>query len=375
MSISYPDLNPEPEVVAPAASAPVDHAYTAAIQAYAQKCGACNNPIGVKGKLDTVLSCGHPMHVDCVTLISSFAKISMAEISGMKHCAHCRDRVAQGFAMAYEEQFDAQTTPEFCLSQLKSAHRTTYPRLNLDESFGNMLSRDYTLKLLGETCSTVEQLQRTAASSRFFGSLLEYVGQAPAAEPEQSQQYGALRGSDFIAECSKRGKTITDILTNDGTIADVWNCGIQTMDELRKIGFSATIHFAFRSVMPIHVLVEKYGASYENDMKDHMTNEQLLACKLTKFDLPLLGLRADALVARRFTQEQLAEFKNIGLGDWIRYGHLHLSHAIRMRMTGAFMMETWRNELIPGTPAHKLYADVCASNGEREKKLKKRSKR
>jgi hypothetical protein len=341
--------------------------YEAAVQTYAQMCGACGQAMRKEGLLDTVVACGHPMHVECITFASKTEACKLGAVFGAKHCLHCRDSIARGFDKANDHHFDKQATPEFCLAQLKAAHRLTYPRLKLDESFGSLLTHERTMQLLGEPVGPLK------SASQMFGSLFAFVGQAEAdASPEQ---HGALRGTEFIAECNRRGKTIADILSNGGTIADVWNCGVQTMDELRKIGFSATTHFAFRSVLPIHVLVEKFGASYERDMKDHMTNEQLIACKLTRFDLPLLGLAADALVARNFTQEELAKFADIGLADWIRYGHLHMSHAIRMRMTGAFAWKTWRADMVPDTAAFTLYGDLCAVNGEPAKRLKKKEKR
>jgi hypothetical protein len=239
----------------------------------------------------------------------------------------------------------------------------------LDAAFQTTMTYDRMLALLGESRGTIGSFQKAASSSKFLAPLLSYIGRGADEETEQQRQLDerVLYGREFIEACAARNITITDILANGGHIADLWHFGLQSMDDLRDIGFSSPAHFVYRSVLPIHVLVNKFGASYEKDMKEQMTNEQLAACGLRKYELPLLGLRADALVARNFTPEQLASFEHIKLADWIRYGGLHISHAIRMRMSGSFICRAWSAEMVPGSLAYKLYADVRTANGKTPK--------
>jgi hypothetical protein len=365
MSSLYPQLEPDAEPEAPVviASAPEDRAYAATLQKFTLSCGLCELPLA---GLQTKVACGHEMHVQCLAETAHKKSVALPSIAGVQFCSHCREAFAQGFDAASAPTFDPQIGEAFCANQLRDEHTKTYPKLNLDAAFQTTMTYDRMLMLLGESRSTFESLQKAASSAKFLAPLLAYIGHGVDEEAEQQRQLDerVLYGQEFIEACAKRNITINDILANHGHIADLWNFGLQSMEDLRSIGFSAPTHFSYRHVLPIHVLVNKFGASYEKDMKEQMTNEQLLACGLRKYELPLLGLRADALVARNFTPQQLASFEHIRLADWIRYGGLQISHAIRMRMSGSFIYKAWPDEMVPGSLAYKLYADVRTANGK-----------
>jgi hypothetical protein len=373
MSTLYPQLfdddekseeKPAPAPAPAAATAPEDKTLGIALEKYKNACGLCQN------KLDgmrTTIVCGHDVHVQCVMKTAETKKVALEAIGGMNHCGHCRDSIAQGFSSA-EQVFDAQKTEQFCINQLYNDHKNQYPKLNIPGSFEASMTYDRMLDLMGQKKGTFQALQKAASSAKFFTPLLSYIGKSteetPAAEQQQPQEV-VLSGADFIAECHRRNISIDEILGNGGNIGDLWNLGLQSMSELQSIGFVPARHFAFRSVLPIYVLAQKYDANYATHMRDYMTNQQLIECNLTKYELPLIGFTAHHLVERGMNQRDMYQFKNMKLEDWIRYAGLQVTHAIQMKMTGTFIGEMYADEMVEGSSAYKLYCDLKTVAGKR----------
>jgi hypothetical protein len=387
MSVTYPSLyDVEPEAAPASASSgapPCENegALVAMTLRHKQACAMCSVALSESGGRSKTLcnmTCGHTAHMFCAQIvIKTKALDNVDRLGGVSFCNHCRELSIAGLAASAESvhESDPETTHEFCTAQLKRRHAEQYKTGDFDAVVATQqLQLSDIRTMLGETQSA--QLMSRIASKVTNNSWTKWLGLEGDEEevwnaeaPPPPYDYSKVpHGDEFIELMRTKRRTLDDIFeTLRYTLAHIFNAGVQTMDQLRALGFAPARHLvpSMRPVMPVHFLVERYGFTYAVDMKTSMTNDELVQCNFSPYELPLIGLSVRELAERRFTAAQMAQMTQMRLGDWIRFAGLQVPHALAMHMTGEAVMRYWTKDLAQvDTPAYAFYVALCAATGE-----------
>jgi len=112
--------------------------------------------------------------------------------------------------------------------------------------------------------------------------------------------------------------------TTDVTIAELLAAGIQSLEQLRDLGFSEQLHLTrpYRKRLPVYMLVDKYGLSWDNGLK-RVSPRSFRAFKLTAPELRLLdcdmqkfvmaGWKAKDVLALSISPSRLVRYLNMQL--------------------------------------------------------------
>lgn len=302
---------------------------------HARLCALCR--FAVKEKtLHCVLRCEHLAHYECVAAASKIGEIK---------CEHCLERNIAGL------QSDINVDVDRCMRILKEESARKFKSGNYDAVVDE--------QVLGEEDIDLMLGKRQRISTSILDIFYKKNGEA---EPEKRLP---LYGAEFVDAMRENHRSIDDIFaTLRYTIAHVWNAGVQTMDDLRKIGFDPVRHLTrkLRAVFPIHFLVERYQLGAKDF--DTMTNEQFAACDFDRNEIAILGVDANFLTARKFGAAQLAQMKSMKLDDWIGYAGLHVSHAIAMGFRAADVKNLWPSEMKFNERAHVFYVDLHTTEAQ-----------
>jgi hypothetical protein len=302
-------------------------------QRHASRCSLC--PAVVKPKtLHCVLRCGHRAHLDCVN--AGIAR-------GDTKCEHCLEINIAGL------QSDIDVDVDRCMRILKEQSAKKFNTIDYDVVVSeHTLSDDDIQQMLGKKTALPTNI------INLFWKKTEFD-----LEP-RTQLYGA----SFIKAMRENGRSISDIMaTMKYTVAHVWNAGLQTMGDLRAIGFDPAKHLRrpLRAVFPIHFLVERYQLSTKDF--DTMTNEQIIDCDFDANELVILGLNANFLTARKFTAKQMAAAKSVTLDEWIGCAGFQVPHALAMNITANEVQANWKSEMRFGKRAHAFFIDLHTKLG------------
>lgn len=349
MSISYPDLFPDLSTtkheqhvpyaafvkeVAACESAPLeDREETRKIEEMKQRhqllCALCKSAVKPK-TLYCVLRCEHRAHLDCVN--AGIAR-------GDTKCEHCLEINIAGL------HSDISVDADRCMRILKEQSAKKFKTTDYDVVVSeHLLSEDDIQEMLGKKPALPTSV------INLFWKKPEVIDCEPRAE---------IYGASFIKAMRENGRSINDIMeTMKYTIAHVWNAGIQTIEDLRMIGFDPAKHLRrpLRAVFPIHFMVERYQLSTKDF--DTMTNEQIMDCDFDPNELVILGIDANFLTKRKFTAKQMAAAKSVKLDDWIGYAGFQVPHAIAMGITAKEVEAAWKSEMRFGERAHVFFIDL-----------------
>ena len=371
MSVSYPQLD---FTTVPPSTADAPPCENGAIfndrdRQYALSCAMCQKPFAEIMGATCVLACRHIAHLLCSQIMIHEKNVrDINALGGLSHCNHCRSR-AVDLGQAAVAENDPEVTYEFCIERMRQLHSERYKTGDLDSlSFAQLTMADIKT-MLGESATT--QTFNNIAKS-VGGGIGKWFGAAPA-EPETVwsavPDYSTVpHGDEFVKLMREKKRTIDDVFaTLKYTLAHLFSAGVQTVEQLRELGFSPSRHLRsqLRAVFPLHLLVQKYGFSYDKDMRAQMTNDELAASGLEKYELPLIELKAHHLVERKLNADQLARFGNLTLDDWIRFSGLQLPHAVAMGITAEKFERYWpqvtqRND---DSSAYLLYVAICKESG------------
>jgi len=358
-------------------------------QTHATRCAMCRTEFPASGHIALLkLSCGHQAHFRCAQLLlasrnTAAVGVTIDTLGGMAWCNHCRDRaMATGAPIA---DTDPETSRRFCLERLKQMHADTYRDQDVDAIIdGGELRPDDVRTMLGES-ATSAALSGLATNVRngwralvsrtddetVWSAASDALNEVRGAEGSLSDAAARARDrsvpydEEFVAEMCARGRTLDDIfVTFKYSLPHIFLAGVQTIGQLRALGFDPRRHLTapMRCTMPLFLLAERYGLTYAEHLRD-LSNEQLIACAFHRYELPLIGLTASALVERRMTPALLARSK-LRLDDWIRFAGLQTPHAIAMGFAPDDLVRHWPRDLERAdSPAYALYRDLCQHLG------------
>ncbi len=328
--------------------------------------------------LRTTLKCNHAVCMKCAGTLMALTE----ERRPKPPCIHCRE-IKNDTSMASASQWASAAHPVFpeaqheaCVSELKRLLSIAYPGIwsNYDEvldrplqerdhatmlgadAFGKVVGTQIANSVMGAVASVRRVFSRPAEQTAW--SALDDVNEQREAAPREQLP----TGDAFVAEMLRRGRTLDTVFsTMRLTCADVYKAGVDTIEQLRKLGFDERRHFkgGDRSVVPILLLVDRFGYSAPDHMRN-LSNYELAACGLQKCEVRILGLTAAELVRRGATITDMSRFA-LSLGDWVCYGDMQLTHALAMGFNAANTAIRYPDcfSEVPQNPATKLYLEIC----------------
>jgi hypothetical protein len=354
MSISYPDLHADTAskhqehvpyaqfvkyvpIVACESAPPQEQEETKKAaemkQRHSTLCSLCKSPVKPH-TLHCVLRCDHRAHLDCV---------NAGVARGDTKCEHCLEIDIAGL------HSDITVDADRCMRILK------------EQSAKKFKTTDYDV-VVSEHLLTEDDIQRMLGKKTVLPtSVIDIFWKKTEIDFEPRVE---VYGESFIKAMRENNRSINDIMeTMKYTIAHMWNAGLQTMDDLRAIGFDPAKHLRrpLRAVFPIHFMVERYNL--DTKAFDTMTNEQIIDCDFDPNELVILGIDANFLTKRKFTAKQMAAAKSVTLDDWIGYAGFQVPHAIAMNMTAKEVEKNWKNEMQFGKRAHVFFIELHTKLG------------
>lgn len=347
---------------------------------HASTCALCQKPFDTSANVASArLSCGHPSHMLCVQLLLAvkpeLKSVSLDRIGGIGSCNHCSDRaMATGVVGASN---DTGTSWDVCLDEMKRLHKSKYPSQDVDAILETELSKDDIRAMVGvsRVGSAVDSLAENLRSGwRSFaargkdesvwsaaGNAVSEVRAASTQAADKTDLRDVLHGREFIDAMKKNGRTIDDVFeTFKYTLPHLFLAGVQTMDELVELGFDARRHLkpAMRCAIPLFLLAERYSFDFKRHMSQ-LDPEEVAACGLHHFELPLINLTATDLVQGRF-QTQHIKRMGISLDKLVRFAGLQLPHAIALGLTPDVIVHNWAIDLRNvHSPSYALYKSLC----------------
>lgn len=312
-SVSYPFLNDVPApapAISVVASAPVDTQLFAQQQIHNKHCAVCKVPnVDMRGSAFVMLSCLHKVHLTCLFKIPNVEK-SENKLGGAKVCMHCLElTLSRGHS---SDSTDPEIEPEACLKKLKEMHV---------QAGGFAVDTEAILKAgtTDEILSTILGIEKSSRKLAWpSAKSLVSVLKSPFGSKEQSEEaveetpMSLPSGQELVEQLRASHRTLDDVLnTLQINLAHLYVSGIMDLDQLKAIGFDVRRHLKndFRPVLPVYMLVEHYGLSYDEHLRGVVSPNEIAAMKLTKRELRLLGVTVSKLMeTKRCTKQTLLDF-------------------------------------------------------------------
>ena len=378
---SYPLLESAPPIDQPAEGA-VAAAQSERGHRHAATCSMCLHELQMHAAmLRTTRACGHAICSRCVGTSAALTN----EKRPNPPCIHCVEIASDTLTAPVSHWASAaqcvfpEAQHDACIAELKHLLGAVYPIwANYDQVLDEPLTERNHAMMLGT--DALGKVIGTRVAESVFGavaavrgvfsrpaeqtawSALDEVNEQRAAEPRNQLP----TGDAFVAEMLRRKRTLDDVFsTMRLTCADVYKAGVDTIEQLRALGFDERKHFkgGDRSVVPILLLVDRFGYCAPEHMRG-LSNYELAACGLHKCEVRALGLTGAELVHRRATITDMSRY-TLSLGDWVRYGDLQLTQALAMGFNAANTAMRYHDCFsdVPQDPAAKLYLEICAAYG------------
>jgi hypothetical protein len=372
MSISYPDLEPSFAVVPvpmanEEASAPVDAELQRIHINYNTTCAACKGTdVSEPGAAYAVLYCQHQVHITCLLKFPALGK-SGNRIGGVHVCEHCADiamRSGTGLSETDPDLDLRRCAEEMCEKHKKQTHIDTEAIVRAG------VSNEIVFAITGATPPTpTRKFPSVAALYSLF---------KPTAAPTTDDD-----GDELIDEVSEfasrlpRGDALVEYLGNQKpprtlemilnslkiNLAHLTTVGINNMEQLKKIGFDVRKHLDpnYRAVLPVYMLAQVFGMSYDEHMRDVVSPKELAEMKLTKRELRLLGVTATKLIGTKKCSKDVLLQLHIAPSQQIKYLGLELAHLKILGFSAAdFDREPlWKAEKAKNAQIRELVAQLA----------------
>lgn len=368
-SCTYPQLSAPVDL--PPASAPEDPAVNAMHKRHDVYCGVCNVIMKPpQGAAYGVLSCGHRTHLACLLrfAVNSSRRLALPEesIGGSAHCGHCREQVSMFGGCS--ENTNPETRAEVCMRKLREKHASSYA-MNADKIAEAQPTPEMINEMLGikKSNSVISSLLSVAKNVKSAAAERGWAANVDAEETDEQIETKKWRemptGREFVDEMLARKRTIDDIFaTFKYALPHLYSAGVQTLDELKQLGFNAAIHLdkkAYGAVAPVFFLVSRYGLSYANSVAD-LCVDQIAQLGLSARELLVLGIDAPLLMQTGITKRELISF-DIAPSNWVKFLSLQPSHLVVMgfkRARDFAADEKWRNNIAKNSKAKQLMDDT-----------------
>jgi len=305
--------------------------------------------------------CSHVVHLACVSAQLSTQK-QYSESQWQESCAAC---VLRGTDADADETLRLQNVGARDPDTILRSFKTRFTRDSGGQSYDHLktveASDGVKLYILGATLQQ-QQSRVTAAASAALSSIaprLKGLGSTIASrikrtdnqleEDEREKQRrdeeehdGAtpedtlLRSAAFEDLMLAKGRTFDDVLSlEEGSLLQLYRCGIQSIDTLRELGFNPVLHIKgarTAAKVPVWQLHDLYGFTFEQ-LVDHeheggfgMTARDV--CEMVSMLAPewaLIGATAHKLVALQMRVDGAAALQ-LPLHHWEKYLGLEPAH-------------------------------------------------
>jgi len=311
MSVTYPFLQDDPAPApAVAAAPPAEPEYN--LEPLRTHCAVCGRDVDTD-KAHTVLECGHLMHFACTRALFVRSKKLPDSIGGPRWCSTCGEVNAATGQYAY----DPSLGHERILGSLRAMHVKQFHRDIENEIAQGSPSAELERKLLG----------RKSLGSRFataVGSLAATVRRqddeaAWTDEPEFDQ-------STIVARMEAAGRTLDVVFeTTDADIADLHNAGVDSLDGLRRLGFSESLHLTepYRKRLPVFALVTHYGLGWRH--LKHLSPKAVRAFRLSAPELRLMDCDMQQLLLAKWDAKDVLHM-GVAPSKLVKYLNMQLVH-------------------------------------------------
>lgn len=349
-SISYPGLHDTFPVASvssvESASAPIDPEYLRMQSVHEVMCGICKfSNVSTTGTAYVVLSCQHKVHMRCFTKTLSAEKMD-DRIGGTKICQHCVELALRGGAN------NAQNDPDLdfkeCVKVMRSKHIVASGGIDTDRIMTNGLHNGILYTIMGDKPPSTGSLWPNPAKIVSIFSSSVNAGEEEDNNEGDDEAISLPIGDELIAYLKAKGRTLDDILnTFKVNLAHLFVAGIRTVDQLKEIGFDAKkhLHNTYRPVMPVFLLADSFGLSWDEHLKDVISPLELSTMKLTKRELHLLGVTATKLIETKQCNKQAILNFRIKPSELMKYLGMEFVHFKILGFTARdFDNEQWSRD-------------------------------
>ena len=339
MSISYPQLDPDPEVAAPFAP-PVDDEEA---ERY-HECGVCGDRVQTD-KAHTVLDCRHTVHFACTRGLFRRAREMPESIGGVNWCSVCRKNASAGGG--WDANADPSLADDRIIQTLNAMHAKRFKRDVFFELQNGQPSLELEQKLLGPSglgkrmASVVGSLTE---SVKLTGQSLN-VWNAEDPVPDDGEEPECYPST--IAERMVAAKRTLDRVfqTSDADIADLYNAGLSSIEALRKVGFSVGLHLTepYRRRLPVFALASHLGLCWDH-IKD-LSPKTVRSFKLSAAEFRLLRCEVPDLIKARWTARDVLHL-GIAPSKLVKYMGLQVAHlnALGITLPVFAEVERWKRD-------------------------------
>jgi hypothetical protein len=333
--VSYPDLHMPVEEALPvpqaSASAPVDPELQR-IQAVCEKtCASCKKEwFSQTGSAFVVLSCQHKMHVSCFS--ASLAKKKPTDgVGGVKDCEHCVDAALRSGTSSSDNDPDLDLTA--CASEMYEKHRKQ-TSIDTEAIMRGGVTNEILFAIAGVSPPSLRKLPSMSSLYSLLTRKSEAAegNEADALVDEVAEFASRLpRGDELVDYLNnqKPPRTLNMILkTFKVNLAHFVTVGINSIDQLKRIGFDVREHLdpIYRPVMPVYLLAQTFGLSYDEHLANVVTPAELSDMRLMKRELRLLGVTVAKLIAtKKWNKDALLKL-HVAPSQMIKYLGLEFAH-------------------------------------------------
>ena len=250
-SIAYPQLQP-PQPADPEPSAPASGSD--------ELCVSCAGAVPASGVAYVTLSCGHRLHLDCARLPIAQHSEPADSFGGARFCLSCAGEAssvthAQRAAQAVDDEYDrlnSNYTKKHGVD-IVAAIDHSRPSLKLER------------RLLGaKACD--------GGAGGIAGALASLLPRRSSTtnheEPSPSLLGTRAEPSTIVDRLCEAEQTLDTIFARDRdvTVAQLYASGVDTLDALKRLGFSTGLHLKkrYHVRLPIFALAKYYGLDWSD---------------------------------------------------------------------------------------------------------------
>ncbi len=293
VSISYPQLQPTPADADPLPSAPDAPA------AADDLCVSCAAAVPDSDAAYVVLACSHRLHLDCARASIAAHTGDAGAFGGARYCMTCAganagvthaQRAAQAIDAEYERLNHNYTKKHG--SDILAAIDHKRPSLKLER------------RLLGPAAADGE----TRSLGSALVSLLPRGSSARSDAPPAPSLLGTHADPTTIVDrLCEAEQTLDTIFARDKTItiAHLYVSGVDTLDALKRLGFSAGVHLKkrYHVRLPVFALAKYYGLDW-SDIGAARRRDVPSMC-LSAAEMAMLGADMSTLIRDGWTAADL----------------------------------------------------------------------